>query len=334
MSNQNRSIEALTPPPIILSVGTEQTTENHLSMQQSNQSNLIPATPLSSTGTPPVSLGSALPNNKWLSKGNASKNSSLGIPLSSSSQDVAGKGALAAEWTCSVCTSTNRGDKCEACTMPAPDDWILAKGGLNTLSITDTSPNEARELTPWERGEYNSFAARRGASPVEEDVWHTSGTSKTTGSSSSLISSGAAASVLQNGVNGSLPPARPLSSSTSSGTSSRGVESQEISRPSVTGAGPGTVSKLIPLVGEGFPPNAVQKTSGAGSSFTGKGKGGGPGSGLLVRFHNGVQCRGMVLTVMTGVNVKKCVTRYLNAWPPSSSLSFTTQCLTRACHLT
>lgn len=222
------------------------------------------------------------------------------------------------EWTCSVCTMKNARLDCEACSMPAPDEWLEAKG-LKTSSTTATpsttvaaptttaSAPPARELTPWERGEYSAaVAAGLRSSPVEEE-WHTTGSGGKGASSGPSASSaksfgasgggggGGPSSVLAGGSSSGLSPSITLESS------SGGVPT----RPSVTGLGVGSVSRLIPLVGEEYPPNAVQKTSGAGSSFSGKGKGGGPGSGLLVRFNNGIQCRGMVLTVMTGANVKK-----------------------------
>ena len=72
------------------------------------------------------------------------------------------------------------------------------------------------------------------------------------------------------------------------------------------GSGPvACASKLIPLVGEEHPPNAVLKTSGAGSSFSKNGRGGAPGSGVLLKFQEGAQQRGTVLTVVPGNVVRK-----------------------------
>jgi hypothetical protein len=221
------------------------------------------------------------------------------------------------EWTCSVCTMKNAGLDCEACSMPAPDEWLEAKGlkpsstastaAADPPTTTTASPPPVRELTPWERGEYNAaVSAGLRSSPVEEE-WRTTGSGGKGGSSGPGASTSKSFSA-SGGGGSSGGASSGLGGGTSSALSSSIVESiggGVPTRPSVTGLGVGSVSRLIPLVGEEYPPNAVQKTSGAGSSFSGKGKGGGPGSGLLVRFNNGIQCRGMVLTVMTGANVKK-----------------------------
>jgi len=247
-------------------------------------------------------------------KGSGEQQAKASLPSSPKPSAV----PLDEEWTCSVCTMKNTGLDCEACSMPAPDEWLEAKG-LKPSSTTSTavadpptataaSRPQTRELTPWERGEYNAaVGAGLRSSPVEEE-WRTTGPGGKGGSSGPSASTSKSFSASGGGGSSSGGSSSSLGGGTSSALSSstiEGISGGMPTRPSVTGLGVGSVSRLIPLVGEEYPPNAVQKTSGAGSSFSGKGKGGGPGSGLLVRFNNGIQCRGMVLTVMTGANVKK-----------------------------
>jgi hypothetical protein len=180
--------------------------------------------------------------------------------------------APAGSWACGACTLVNGSASrvCMACSKPAPH----ARGS-----------GEAGEEEAWQpaqrSGKAQAVAGAWGAAAPAQLAALPSLAGKVGGSSSGGGGSGGGGS----------------SSSSSGGAPLRATPLE----------GAASASKLIPLVGDDHPPNAVLKTSGAGSSFSKNGRGGMPGTGLLLKFQEGAQQRGMVLTVVTGAVVRKCV---------------------------
>jgi hypothetical protein len=141
----------------------------------------------------------------------------------------------------------------------------------------------------------------RGSEEVEDEKWQPvqkGGKSSGGGSWGGAPANHSASAVSGGSAAGS-------SSGGSGGGGSGATTNSPLGAAASGGGGTASASKLIPLVGDEHPPNAVLKTSGAGSSFSKNGRGGSPGSGLLLKFQDGAQQRGMVLTVVTGSGVRK-----------------------------